>query len=79
MNSLRRSFGPATGVLLAALGAAGAIRADDWPQFRGPASNSAVAESEGPADWDLDKMVAWKVELPGAGRRVRLWLEGVSS
>ncbi|HEY1786158.1 MAG TPA: PQQ-binding-like beta-propeller repeat protein, partial [Pirellulales bacterium] len=54
-------------MLLAAFQAPLAARAADWAQFRGPASNSVVAASEGPADWDLDKMIAWKVELPGRG------------
>ncbi len=53
--------------LLASLLLAGGALAADWPQFRGPASNSAAGESEGPATWDLEQMVAWKVELPGRG------------
>ena len=62
-----RPLALAVGLLLAAIQAPLAARAADWAQFRGPASNSAVAASEGPADWDLDKMMAWKVVLPGRG------------
>ena len=53
--------------LLVMLLLAGGAQAADWPQFRGPASNSAAGESEAPATWDLEQMVAWKVELPGRG------------
>jgi outer membrane protein assembly factor BamB len=52
---------------LAAIGSDRAARADDWPQFRGPHSNSVAAESAGPARWDAEQMVAWKIELPGRG------------
>ncbi len=65
--SMLRPLAPLAGLLLMLAGATGSVRAADWPQFRGPASNSAVAENEGPADWDLAKMTAWKVELPGSG------------
>ena len=44
-----------------------AAQAGDWPQFRGPASNSAAPSAAAPAAWDLARMVAWKVELPGRG------------
>ena len=57
----------AGGLLLAVVQMIAAAQADDWPQFRGPTSNSAVSASQGPADWDLEKMVAWKIELPGRG------------
>src|SRR2546426_11570775 len=51
------------GVAMAALSAP--LRADEWPQFRGPNSAGLVAESTFPAEWSADKNVAWKVKIPG--------------
>src|SRR5689334_12009027 len=45
----------------------GGALCDDWPQFRGPTSNSAVATSQAPATWSPDGIIAWKVDLPGRG------------
>ncbi len=41
---------------------------NDWSQFRGPAG-TGVAESFGdlPTEWNADKNIAWKAELPGRG------------
>ncbi len=38
----------------------------DWPQFRGP-NSSAIAESEGPAEYRGEESIAWKLKLPGRG------------
>jgi outer membrane protein assembly factor BamB len=55
----------ALGVLSCALVA----NAEDWPQFRGPRSNSAVEGPQPPTNWsDADQQnIAWKVALPGRG------------
>jgi outer membrane protein assembly factor BamB len=42
-------------------------RADDWPQFRGMASNSVSRDIQPPKDWSETENVAWKVALPGRG------------
>ena len=39
-------------------------RADDWPQFRGPAG-TGVADAKTPAEWGAEKNVAWKATVPG--------------
>lgn len=39
-------------------------RTDQWPQFRGPGGQSA---SSAAVATDLEKALAWKVELPGQG------------
>jgi outer membrane protein assembly factor BamB len=40
----------------------------DWLQFRGPLGTGvAVAAGEMPTEWDAEKNVAWKAELPGRG------------
>lgn len=44
-----------------------ALRAEDWPRFRGPRGNGASAESTLPLTWGPKENIAWKVELPGPG------------
>ena len=41
---------------------------NDWSQFRGP-HGTGVTEASGdlPTEWDTEKNVAWKVDLPGRG------------
>jgi outer membrane protein assembly factor BamB len=40
---------------------------DNWPQWRGPQSNSLTTAENLPAEWAEDKNIAWKVAIPGAG------------
>lgn len=42
------------------------LAAQDWPQFRGPASDGIVRVSV-PEKWSKTDNVAWKVDLPGKG------------
>ncbi len=55
------------GVLLLAAAGAGPVGAGDWPQWRGPAQNSASTETGLPLFWREGVGIAWKVELPGEG------------
>jgi outer membrane protein assembly factor BamB len=41
--------------------------AQDWPQWRGPESNSLAPQKKLPSEWGIDKNIAWKVALPGSG------------
>ena len=54
--------------------AAAGLRADDWPNWRGP-DNNGVARADGlPITWSESKNVAWKLPLPGkAGSTPVLW------
>jgi outer membrane protein assembly factor BamB len=45
---------------------AGAARADDWPEFRGP-TGQGHAKGSLPTEWGPDKNVAWKQDVPGSG------------
>jgi outer membrane protein assembly factor BamB len=40
---------------------------DSWPQFRGPRGDGHSTAKNVPVEWNANKNVAWKVELPGAG------------
>ncbi len=42
-------------------------RADEWPQFRGPAGSGLTNEKQLPAEWSTDKNLQWKVKIPGRG------------
>jgi outer membrane protein assembly factor BamB len=56
-----------TGVVTGVLLCAGALRADDWPAFRGPSGNGIAAEAKAPTAWAPDKNVKWKTALPLPG------------
>jgi outer membrane protein assembly factor BamB len=44
-----------------------ALWAGDWPQFRGPGSNSVTDDAPPPATWNDGENIAWKADLPGRG------------
>ncbi len=39
----------------------------DYPQFRGPDGTGVTQASDPPLEWENDKNVAWKREIPGSG------------
>jgi outer membrane protein assembly factor BamB len=43
------------------------LRAENWPQWRGPRADGIASESNPPQNWDLQKSVAWRTALPGQG------------
>ena len=43
------------------------VRADNWPNWRGPDNNGISKESGLPITWSETKNVAWKLALPGKG------------
>ncbi|HWT03554.1 MAG TPA: PQQ-binding-like beta-propeller repeat protein [Pyrinomonadaceae bacterium] len=51
-------------VILIALSCA-FVRADDWPQWRGPELNGTSRETGLPVRWGATENIAWKLELPG--------------
>jgi len=40
------------------------LRADNWPQWRGPLLNGVSSETNLPVKWTADSNIAWKVPLP---------------
>ena len=49
--------------------------ADDWWQFRG-AGGSSVANAKLPIEFDDEKNVAWKIEMPGKGASSPIVVDG---
>ena len=42
--------------------------AEDWPQFRGPTMNAAVAENPNlPEEWSQTENIEWSTDIPGLG------------
>jgi outer membrane protein assembly factor BamB len=43
------------------------VRADDWPQFRGPTGQGIAPKGHYPLEWSGTKNVAWRKSIPGKG------------
>ncbi|MBT4864898.1 MAG: PQQ-binding-like beta-propeller repeat protein [Planctomycetaceae bacterium] len=60
-----------TRILLAALlitfFAVGSVRAENWPQFRGPGGRGVSHETDIPLKWSNTENIAWKTNIPGEG------------
>jgi outer membrane protein assembly factor BamB len=74
-------------LLVVALAAALAARADNWPQWRGPKMNGVSAETNLPLKWNVapadsadqkDENIAWKLALPGlSGATPIIWGDNI--
>lgn len=43
------------------------VRAEDWPEFRGPTGQGIVREGSAPLEWGPNKNLVWKQTIPGKG------------
>src|SRR5438105_4838759 len=43
------------------------VRAEDWPEFRGPTGQGHVRQGDLPVEWGVNKNVVWKQPIPGQG------------
>jgi outer membrane protein assembly factor BamB len=50
--------------LLLVLAAQGAVLAQNWPHWRGPAMNGVASEREAPVSWSATDNIAWRLALP---------------
>jgi outer membrane protein assembly factor BamB len=57
----------ALGRAAAAVLAAAAASAEDWPQWRGPRADGSSLERSLPVSWSRDRGQCWSTELPGEG------------
>ena len=46
---------------------AGAVRAENWPAWRGPRGDGTSLENEAPTRWSDSDNIAWRVDVPHAG------------
>jgi len=53
--------------LLVLLLCASSVRADDWPQFRGPAGSARAVGPEAPVEWGPQKNIRWRTAIDGTG------------
>ena len=53
--------------LLLVLAFTTAVRADNWPQWRGPDGNGVARGGNYPIRWAKDSNVLWRVPMPGRG------------
>jgi len=61
-------------LLISSLALHSAVRAEDWPSWRGPTGDGISQEKELAIEWSPTKNVAWKLELPGpAGATPVVW------
>src|SRR5690348_8156947 len=65
LNMNRRIFFQTAAALALLLSLA--VRAGDWPQFRGPLGNGVAQEHKAPLHWGPTNNVRWKATLPGPG------------
>ncbi len=60
--------------LLAIATCSNGVRAEDWPQWRGPRGDGTSNEKSLPTSWDQTKNVIWKADMPGqAGATPAVW------
>jgi outer membrane protein assembly factor BamB len=66
-SSAARWFG-ALGIALAGYAVSlSTVRAENWPQWRGPKNNGLSNETNMPTKWSQTENVAWRLPLPGPG------------
>lgn len=54
-------------LLLAGAATTGAVRAENWPGWRGPRGDGSSLETGVPVHWNATNQVVWRTEIPGTG------------
>lgn len=54
-------------LIVVVLGVATGVKADNWPQWRGPQGTGVSSEKSAPLTWSATENIKWKVPLPGDG------------
>jgi outer membrane protein assembly factor BamB len=54
----------------------GTLRAENWPQFRGPRGDGSSLEKGLPVRWSQTENIAWKTAIPGEGHSSPVVWEG---
>ena len=72
-------------ILVLVLAMVSPVRAEDWPQWRGPHFNGSSDETNLPYDWSQTENIAWTADLPGSAASTpivwanHLFLSGVAT
>ncbi len=54
------------------------VRAENWPQWRGPSLNGVSNEKNLPVKWSAEENVVWKVPMPGlSGSTPIVWRDRI--
>ena len=65
-------------LMISTLALHSAVRAEDWPSWRGPTGDGISQEKNLSIEWSPTKNIAWKLELPGpAGATPVVWGERI--
>lgn len=71
---MNRRFDACFCLMMMAIAAPLAARAENWPQWRGPHSDGISGETGIPTEWGREKNVLWRFPLPGpAGATPVVW------
>ena len=66
------------GILAVSLLSLSVVRAENWPQWRGPLLNGVSNEKNLPVKWTPEENVVWKVAMPGlSGSTPIIWRDRV--
>ena len=66
------------GILAVSVLSLSVVRAENWPQWRGPNLNGVSNEKNLPVKWSAEENVAWKVAMPGlSGSTPVIWRDRI--
>ena len=50
------------------------LSAENWPNWRGPTRDGVSSETGLPVEWDTERNIAWKLEMPAwSGSTPAIW------
>jgi outer membrane protein assembly factor BamB len=65
-------------LVIFSLCSAASLRAENWPQWRGPALNGSTTEKNLPTTWSTTENVAWATPMPGwSGATPVIWGDSI--
>ena len=78
MMNLRRMMVWLLALLAGAGIAAVPVSAENWPNWRGPTRDGVSSETGLPVEWDIERNIAWKLEMPAwSGSTPVIWEERI--